>query len=77
MYHNSNNEDIYISNNGLTLMTDLAEDHVILGSTGLSRGIHYWEFRIDRMDPGAQPAFGVARSDCKKDEMLGILNFYK
>ncbi|KAF5294515.1 hypothetical protein FQA39_LY13369 [Lamprigera yunnana] len=47
------------------------EHRVALGSVGFSRGIHYWEFTIDKFDADTDPAFGIARIDVARDKMLG------
>ncbi|KAJ8968911.1 hypothetical protein NQ317_016521 [Molorchus minor] len=47
------------------------EHRVALGSVGFSRGIHYWEFTIDKYDADTDPAFGIARIDVTRDKMLG------
>lgn len=50
----------------------------MLGSVGFSRGIHYWEFAIDTYTADTDPAFGIARVDVARDQMLGknvSLNF--
>ncbi|GJQ65471.1 hypothetical protein Trydic_g7576 [Trypoxylus dichotomus] len=47
------------------------EYRVALGSVGFSRGIHYWEFTVDKFDADTDPAFGIARIDVCRDKMLG------
>lgn len=42
-----------------------------LGSVGFSRGIHYWEFTVDKYTMDTDPAFGVARIDVNRNKMLG------
>ncbi|TGZ59216.1 hypothetical protein CRM22_009213 [Opisthorchis felineus] len=64
--------EILLTNGNRTVTSQVAEDRVIIGSTGLSRGVHYWEFTVDRCDAGGQPAFGIARQDCNKEIMLGL-----
>jgi len=56
---------------GLTVTTDSYEPRVLLSSVGFSRGVHYWEFTIERYDGTADPAFGIARRDISRDTMLG------
>ncbi|XP_072424792.1 E3 ubiquitin-protein ligase TRIM9 isoform X2 [Chiloscyllium punctatum] len=63
--------DILFSNDNLTVTCNSYDDRVVLGNTGFSRGIHYWELSIDRYDNHPDPAFGVARIDVLKDVMLG------
>ncbi|XP_048456068.1 E3 ubiquitin-protein ligase TRIM9 [Rhincodon typus] len=63
--------DILFSNDNLTITCNSYDDRVVLGNTGFSRGIHYWELSIDRYDNHPDPAFGVARIDVLKDVMLG------
>lgn len=52
------------------------EHRVALGSVGFSRGIHYWEFTIDKYDADTDPAFGIARIDVTRDKMLGEIFFF-
>ncbi|MBN3298747.1 TRIM9 ligase, partial [Amia calva] len=63
--------DIIFSNDNLTATCNSYDDRVVLGNTGFSRGIHYWELSVDRYDNHPDPAFGVARVDALKDVMLG------
>jgi len=56
---------------GLTVTTDSYEARVLLSSVGFSRGVHYWEFTIERYDGTADPAFGIARRDISRETMLG------
>jgi tripartite motif-containing protein 9/67 len=51
------------------------EHRVALGSVGFSRGVHYWEFTIDKFDADTDPAFGIARIDVTRDKMLGTEMF--
>lgn len=60
-------------NNNTTLTVDGWEHCVALGSVGFSRGIHYWEFTIDKYSADTDPAFGIARIDVARDKMLGKL----
>ena len=53
------------------------EHRVVLSSTGFSRGVHYWELTIDRYHSDTDPAFGIARCDVIRDQMLGKLFFLK
>ncbi|XP_043930245.1 E3 ubiquitin-protein ligase TRIM9 isoform X3 [Protopterus annectens] len=63
--------DIIFSNDNLTVTCNSYDDRVVLGNTGFSKGIHYWELSVDRYDNHPDPAFGVARLDVLKDVMLG------
>lgn len=51
------------------------EHRVALGSVGFSRGVHYWEFTIEKFDADTDPAFGIARIDVARDKMLGKHKF--
>uniref|UniRef100_A0A8C2LGK1 Tripartite motif-containing 9 n=1 Tax=Cricetulus griseus TaxID=10029 RepID=A0A8C2LGK1_CRIGR len=67
----SAHSDIILSNDNLTVTCSSYDDRVVLGKTGFSKGVHYWELTIDRYDNHPDPAFGVARIDVMKDVMLG------
>ena len=58
-------------NDGRTVSADGWEHCVALGSVGFSRGVHYWEFTIDKYTADTDPAFGIARIDVARDKMLG------
>ncbi|XP_068110867.1 E3 ubiquitin-protein ligase TRIM9 isoform X2 [Hyperolius riggenbachi] len=67
----SAHSDIIFSNDNLTITCNSYDDRVVLGKTGFSKGVHYWELTIDRYDNHPDPAFGVARIEVIKDVMLG------
>ncbi|XP_036292988.1 E3 ubiquitin-protein ligase TRIM9 isoform X8 [Pipistrellus kuhlii] len=67
----SAHSDIIFSNDNLTVTCSSYDDRVVLGKTGFSKGVHYWEITVDRYDNHPDPAFGVARMDVMKDVMLG------
>ncbi|XP_040189534.1 E3 ubiquitin-protein ligase TRIM9 isoform X5 [Rana temporaria] len=67
----SAHSDIIFSNDNLTVTCNSYDDRVVLGKTGFSKGVHYWELTIDRYDNHPDPAFGVARIEVMKDVMLG------
>ena len=60
----------FSDNNG-AVSCDSFEPCVAMATTGFSRGVHYWEFTLERYDGNADPAFGVARLDANKSQMLG------
>jgi tripartite motif-containing protein 9/67 len=62
-------------NDNRTVSADGWEHCVALGSVGFSRGVHYWEFTIDKYCADTDPAFGIARIDVSRDKMLGKRNF--
>lgn len=59
------------NNDNATVSADGWEHCVALGSVGFSRGIHYWEFTIEKYTADTDPAFGIARIDVARDKMLG------
>ncbi|XP_024146359.1 E3 ubiquitin-protein ligase TRIM9 isoform X1 [Oryzias melastigma] len=67
----SAHRDIVLSNENLTVSCNSYDDRVVLGTAAFSKGVHYWEVRIDRYDNHPDPAFGVARINTIKDMMLG------
>ncbi|KAM6915582.1 E3 ubiquitin-protein ligase TRIM9 isoform 2-T2 [Xenentodon cancila] len=67
----SAHRDIVLSNENQSVTCNSYDDRVVLGTAAFSKGIHYWEVRIDRYDNHPDPAFGVARINTMKDMMLG------
>lgn len=67
----TSHSDAIISNSSMSATCKSFEDRVILGSTGFSTGVHYWEVTIDRYDNQPDPSFGVAAYDVSKETMLG------
>ncbi|CAH1791254.1 unnamed protein product [Owenia fusiformis] len=63
--------DIEFSNENMTVTCSDREERTVLSTVGFSKGVHYWEMKIDRYDNQSDPAFGVARFDTTKDAMLG------
>ncbi|XP_022244342.1 E3 ubiquitin-protein ligase TRIM9-like isoform X1 [Limulus polyphemus] len=62
---------VLLTNENHTVTCDSYEHRVVLGNIGFSRGVHYWEFTMDRLGNNTDPAFGIARFDVAKDLMLG------
>ena len=59
------------SDSNAAVSCDSFEPCVAMATTGFSRGVHYWEFTLEQYDGNADPAFGVARLDATKSQMLG------
>lgn len=66
--------DLSFSDDSCTVSCEGYEHRVAIGSVGFSRGVHYWEFSIDRYDTDTDPSFGICRIDAAKDQMLGLLS---
>lgn len=71
---NASGSGLVFSNDLSTVSVDGWDHCVALGSVGFSRGIHYWEFTINKYTPDTDPAFGIARIDVARDQMLGKFN---
>ncbi|KAK7081990.1 tripartite motif containing [Halocaridina rubra] len=67
----TNHADHTVSENGCTISCDSYEHRVALGSVGFSKGVHYWEFNLERYDGNADIAFGLGRIDICKEMILG------
>ncbi|CAG2069420.1 unnamed protein product [Timema podura] len=65
--------ELQFSEDNCTVACEGYEHRVALGSVGFSRGVHYWEFSVNRYDSDTDPSFGIARLDVSKDQMLGEL----
>uniref|UniRef100_A0A8C5N1P7 Tripartite motif-containing protein 67 n=1 Tax=Leptobrachium leishanense TaxID=445787 RepID=A0A8C5N1P7_9ANUR len=68
---NTAHRDIVLSNDNMTATCSSYDDRVVLGTAAFSKGVHYWEIKVDRYDNHPDPAFGVARINVVKDMMLG------
>uniref|UniRef100_A0A8C4QU01 Tripartite motif containing 9 n=1 Tax=Eptatretus burgeri TaxID=7764 RepID=A0A8C4QU01_EPTBU len=64
-------QDVALSNGDTTATCMSFDDRLVLASTPLARGVHYWELTIDRYEGQPDPAFGVARAEASRDAMLG------
>jgi len=67
----STSRDVLFSNDNRTVTTSSFDDRVVLGTVGVTRGVHYWEVVVDRYENNKDPAFGIARLDVAKDKLLG------
>ena len=67
----TSHNDLIVSEEGATVHCDSYEHRIAIGSVGFSRGVHYWQFFIDKYDGNADIAFGVARNDVNKEQILG------
>ncbi|CAG0888934.1 unnamed protein product [Darwinula stevensoni] len=63
--------EVRVSSDGLGVTCDCYEHRMVLGCIGFSRGVHYWEWTVDKYDGNPDIAFGVARFDSARDRMLG------
>lgn len=66
-------QEVSISEDAMSASCEGYEHRVVLSSVGFSRGVHYWELTIDRYHSDTDPAFGIARADVARDQMLGKL----
>ncbi|XP_046417060.1 E3 ubiquitin-protein ligase TRIM9 isoform X1 [Neodiprion fabricii] len=64
-------QEVTVSEDATSASCEGYEHRVVLSSVGFSRGVHYWELTIDRYHSDTDPAFGVARADVARDQMLG------
>ncbi|XP_043270029.1 E3 ubiquitin-protein ligase TRIM9 isoform X1 [Venturia canescens] len=64
-------QEVTISDDAMSVSCEGYEHRVVLSSVGFSRGVHYWELTIDRYHSDTDPAFGIARADVARDQMLG------
>lgn len=67
-------QEVSISEDAMSASCEGYEHRVVLSSVGFSRGVHYWELTIDRYHSDTDPAFGIARADVSRDQMLGKLH---
>ncbi|CAF1091487.1 unnamed protein product [Rotaria magnacalcarata] len=61
----------FISNDFHSITCLSLQERIALGSRGFRQGLHYWEITIQCYDDKPDPAFGIARFDVSKDNMLG------
>jgi tripartite motif-containing protein 9/67 len=61
----------YLSNDFDSISCISLQERVALGSRSFRHGIHFWEITIQRFDDKPDPAFGIARFDVSKENMLG------
>lgn len=63
--------DLIVSNQLTTITATTLDYRTILGSVGFSRGVHYWEISINRLEGNADIVLGVAQSSVNRNIMLG------
>ena len=63
--------NVTFANKNTTVTGNGVDVSVVLGNLGFSKGVHYWEVTIDRLEGNPDPSFGVARLHSRKDIMLG------
>lgn len=68
--HNAHPEMV-ISNDNMVVTSNSYDDHIALGNVGFSRGVHYWEWKIEHYGADCDPSFGIARYDVPKDQRIG------
>lgn len=68
-------QEISMSEDAMSASCEGYEHRVVLSTVGFSRGIHYWELTIDRYHSDTDPAFGIARADVSRDQMLGEFEY--
>ena len=61
----------FFSNDFHSITCISLQERVVLGSRAFRHGIHYWELIVQRYDNKPDPAFGIARFDVSKENMLG------
>lgn len=61
-----------LSRGNMTVSSTSVDNHTVLGTVGLSQGIHYWEVVVDKVENNPDPAFGIARLDVARNGMLGL-----
>jgi tripartite motif-containing protein 9/67 len=66
----------FLSNHFDSITCLSSQERIALGSRGFYQGIHYWEFTIQCYDDKSDPAFGIARFDVSKENMLGKTHFF-
>lgn len=60
-----------LSADGCSLSGCSLDYGVVLGSVSFSRGVHYWEVGLDRLEPNADLVLGVAQAHVDRHQMLG------
>ena len=69
--HMSHADIEFLSNDFDSITCFSLQERIALGSRGFRQGIHYWEITIQCYDDKSDPAFGIARFDVSKENMLG------
>lgn len=65
--------DLIVSNQGMSVTATTTDYRTILGGVGFSKGRHYWEVTVDRLEGNPDLVFGVAQPNVNAKAMLGEL----
>ncbi|CAD5224588.1 unnamed protein product [Bursaphelenchus okinawaensis] len=63
--------DVTLSNQCSTVSGTSLDYSVVLGTVAFSRGVHYWEITVDRLDINTDIVVGVAQPSVDRHKILG------
>ncbi|CAD5231849.1 unnamed protein product [Bursaphelenchus xylophilus] len=63
--------DVQLSNQSCTVTGSSLDYSVVLGTVAFSRGVHFWEISVDRLDINTDIVVGVAQPSVDRHKILG------